>query len=184
MQIRCTYCQTMFAISREEKLAALEHMDEEKLKYYDAHCPKCRRANRVERFKLEVSYPTWRADLKAMAKTVGSGEGTSAGVKPAAQAPQSVQPKAAAVSVSSPKASPQKGKSPAAKAKAPGAKAKPAALKTSAAKVKTPAAKGKASPSKGKAPAAKAKAPVAVKKAPAAKGKAVPKAKPAVVKKK
>ena len=92
MQIRCTYCQTMFAISREDKLAALEHMDEEKLKYYDAHCPKCRRANRVERFKLELSYPAWRADLKAMTKTVGSAEGTSAGVKPAAQAPQPVQP--------------------------------------------------------------------------------------------
>ncbi len=99
MQIRCTYCQTMFAISREDKLAALEHMDEEKLKYYDAHCPKCRRANRVERFKLEVSYPTWRADLKAMTKTVGSAEGTSAGVKPAAQASQPVQPRATAAKV-------------------------------------------------------------------------------------
>jgi len=67
MQLRCTYCQTMFAIGREETLAALEHMDENHLIYYDAHCPKCRRANRVERLKLEFSYPGWRADLQAMA---------------------------------------------------------------------------------------------------------------------
>ena len=26
MQLRCTYCQTMFAISRDEMLAGLEHM--------------------------------------------------------------------------------------------------------------------------------------------------------------
>lgn len=68
MQLRCTYCQTMFAIGREETLAALEDMVENNLKYYDAHCPKCRRANRVERFKLEFSYPGWQADLQAMAK--------------------------------------------------------------------------------------------------------------------
>ena len=28
MQLRCTFCQTMFALSREEMLAALEHMEE------------------------------------------------------------------------------------------------------------------------------------------------------------
>ena len=28
MQLRCTYCQTMFAISRENMLADLEHMEE------------------------------------------------------------------------------------------------------------------------------------------------------------
>jgi hypothetical protein len=68
MQIRCTYCQTMFAINHEEMLSALEQMEEEKLKFYDAHCPKCRRANRIERLKLEFSYPNWRDDLKTMAK--------------------------------------------------------------------------------------------------------------------
>lgn len=86
MQLRCTYCQTMFAIGREETLAALEDMAENNLKYYDAHCPKCRRANRVERFRLEFSYPGWKADLQAMAKQaeaaapVPSGPGTPAPV--------------------------------------------------------------------------------------------------------
>jgi len=78
MQLRCTYCQTMFAIGREETLAALESMEENHLKYYDAHCPRCRRANRVERFRLEISYPTWKADLQAMASRAepsGPGEG-------------------------------------------------------------------------------------------------------------
>jgi phage FluMu protein Com len=68
MQLRCTYCQTMFAVSRDDMLAALEHMEENKQAYYDAHCPKCRRANRVERRKLELAYPTWKADIKAMTK--------------------------------------------------------------------------------------------------------------------
>lgn len=68
MQIRCTYCQMMFAINHEEMLAALEQMEEEKLKFYDAHCPKCRRANRIERLKLESAYPDWKEDLKKMVK--------------------------------------------------------------------------------------------------------------------
>ena len=72
MQIRCTFCQTMYAISHEETLAALEHMEEEHQTYYEAHCPRCRRATRVERFKLEASYPTWREDLKQMAKQAGT----------------------------------------------------------------------------------------------------------------
>lgn len=85
MQLRCTYCQTMFAISREDTLAALEHMAENNLKYYDAHCPKCRRANRVERFKVELSYPGWQADLKAMAKEAAKAEAVAE--KPPAKAP-------------------------------------------------------------------------------------------------
>jgi hypothetical protein len=68
MQLRCSYCQTMFAISHEETLAAIEHMADNNLKYYDAHCPNCRRANRVERFKLEASYPGWQAAIKSMVK--------------------------------------------------------------------------------------------------------------------
>jgi formate-dependent nitrite reductase cytochrome c552 subunit len=58
----------MFAISHEETLAAIEHMADNNLKYYDAHCPNCRRANRVERFKLEASYPGWQQAIKDMTK--------------------------------------------------------------------------------------------------------------------
>ena len=68
MQLRCTYCQTMFAISREDMLAALEHMDENQLIFYDAHCPKCRRANRVERARMERFFPDWKNAIKTMSK--------------------------------------------------------------------------------------------------------------------
>ena len=159
MQLRCTYCQTMYAISREDMLAALEHMDEEKLKYYDAHCPKCRRANRVERIKLELAYPAWKADLKAMAKAVAPGTGSAAEAKPA---------------------------SPAVKAPVPAPKAKAPAAKTAtpAAKAKAPASKAKAPAVKAKAPAPKAKASVVKTTTPAAKGTPPAKAKPAAAKKK
>jgi hypothetical protein len=58
----------MFNITRDEMLAGLEHMEEQKLAFYDAHCPKCRRANRVERAKMERFYPDWKKTLKSMAK--------------------------------------------------------------------------------------------------------------------
>ena len=68
MQLRCTYCQTMFNITQDEMLAGLEHMEEQKLTYYDAHCPKCRRANRVERARMERFFPDWKKAIKSMAK--------------------------------------------------------------------------------------------------------------------
>jgi phage FluMu protein Com len=68
MQLRCTYCQTMFSITQDEMLAGLEHMEEQKQTYYDAHCPKCRRANRVERSRMERFFPDWKKVIKTMAK--------------------------------------------------------------------------------------------------------------------
>lgn len=68
MNLRCMYCQTMFGISRENMLFALQSMKEEKLDHFEFHCPKCRRANRVERKRLELANPNWQATLKDMAK--------------------------------------------------------------------------------------------------------------------
>ena len=90
MQLRCTYCQTMFSVSQDEMLAGLEHMEEQKQAYYDAHCPKCRRANRVERARMERFFPEWKKAIKAMAK-----ESTQAGTvsdKPAVAAPAKALP--------------------------------------------------------------------------------------------
>jgi predicted nucleic acid-binding Zn-ribbon protein len=81
MQLHCTYCQNMFAISQEEMLAGLEHMEENKLTYYDAHCPKCRRANRVERARMERFFPEWKKVIKTMTKAADQAEGNP--VKPA-----------------------------------------------------------------------------------------------------
>ena len=74
MQLRCTYCQTMFAISQDEMLAALEHMQEHKQVYYDAHCPNCRRANRVERARMERFFPDWKNAIKKMARESAQSE--------------------------------------------------------------------------------------------------------------
>jgi hypothetical protein len=134
MQIRCTYCQTMFAISREDMLAALEHMEENKQIYYPAHCPKCRRANRVERARMERFFPEWKNAIKTMAKESALAE--NAAEKPASGS-VSVKavpaPKAAAIVEKKPAPKPKTNpaaaspKKPAAKASSP--KRKPAGKK-------------------------------------------------------
>ena len=63
MNIRCSFCQTPYAIGRAEKIAALQYMYAENLTHYDAHCPRCRRATPVLREKLEASLPDWRDAL-------------------------------------------------------------------------------------------------------------------------
>jgi len=70
------YCQTMFGISRENMIIALQSMEEENLDYYEFHCPKCRRANRVERKKLELANPNWQETLKEMDKEAAKAEKT------------------------------------------------------------------------------------------------------------
>ncbi len=74
MNLRCMYCQTMFGVSREVMLIGLQTMEAEKLTHYDIHCPKCRRANRVERKKLERANPNWQESLKQMAKEAAKAE--------------------------------------------------------------------------------------------------------------
>jgi phage FluMu protein Com len=174
MDLRCTFCQTMFALSRDDTLAALEHMEEHHQTYYDAHCPKCRRANRVERFKLEFSYPNWREVIAAKAKeTPVAAPIVTETTAPAPAAVPTPEPVAVAVphhkhshkpaatvvakpvekkATPAPKAKPAatsspKGKPAAKKAPAkPAPKAKPAAKKPAA----KPAVKKPAAPAKGK----------------------------------
>jgi phage FluMu protein Com len=74
MNLRCMYCQTMFGISREVMLIGLQTMEAENLTHYDVHCPKCRRANRVERKKLERANPNWQESLKQLAKETAKAE--------------------------------------------------------------------------------------------------------------
>jgi len=74
MNMRCMYCQTMFGVSRETMLIGLQAMEAEKLTHYDVFCPKCRRANRVERKKLELANPNWQETVKAMAKEATKAE--------------------------------------------------------------------------------------------------------------
>ena len=117
MNLRCSYCQTMFALGREAMLTALEQMEAEDLHHYDAHCPKCRRANSMSRDRLEKINPSWREALKEMQKQAAKAEKEGAAAieeKPATAA------KPVAAKTKSP------AKSAAAKKPAAAAKASPA----------------------------------------------------------
>ena len=74
MNLRCMYCQTMFGVSRDVMLVGLQTMEAENLTHYDIYCPKCRRANRVERRKLELANPNWQEKVKALAKETAKAE--------------------------------------------------------------------------------------------------------------
>lgn len=96
MNLRCMYCQTMFAIGRDEMVAALQTMEAENLHHYDAHCPKCRRANRVERKKLELANPNWQETLKEMGKAAANAEQKEAKTAKSATEAKATQKKTAA----------------------------------------------------------------------------------------
>jgi len=60
MQIYCTNCHKPFALGKQAIHLALDTMNEEGLNHYNAHCPHCRRANRVSRDALRHAAPEWR----------------------------------------------------------------------------------------------------------------------------
>jgi hypothetical protein len=68
MNIRCAFCQTPYTLSRVAMLDALQEVDSKNLTHYDAHCPRCRRATRIPRQKLEMAMPNWREELKQFEK--------------------------------------------------------------------------------------------------------------------
>jgi hypothetical protein len=68
MNIRCAFCQTPYTLSRVAMLDALQEVDSQNLTHYDAHCPRCRRATRIPRQRLETAMPNWRNELKAFEK--------------------------------------------------------------------------------------------------------------------
>ena len=68
MNIRCSFCQTPYTLSRVAMLDALQEVDSKKLTHYDAHCPRCRRATQIPRQRLEMAMPRWREELKQFEK--------------------------------------------------------------------------------------------------------------------
>jgi len=118
MNLRCMYCQTMFGISREAMLIGLQAMQAGGLSHFDFHCPKCRRANRVERAKLERANPNWQEAVKTLTiETAG-----------AVREPASVK---------------KEEKSDSSEEKAPSAEKKPAPKAKAAASARQSAQKGK-----------------------------------------
>jgi hypothetical protein len=68
MNIRCSFCQTPYTLSRVAMLDALQEVDANHLSHYDAHCPRCRRATPIVRQRLEMAMPNWRDELKEFEK--------------------------------------------------------------------------------------------------------------------
>ena len=64
MQLRCHNCHKPFALSKEAIYSALEKVTNENLKHFDAHCPHCRRVNRIARKQLERAAPGWIPETK------------------------------------------------------------------------------------------------------------------------
>ena len=67
MNLRCLYCQTPFTLGRVEMLTALVSMNDKSQNHYDAHCPRCRRANSISRQRMELFFPNWKEAAKQMA---------------------------------------------------------------------------------------------------------------------
>ncbi len=88
MNLRCSYCQTPFTIGRNQMLAALQFLQDEGLHHYDAHCPRCRKANQVSRDRLEHFFPNWQ---EALATAAAESPAEEAAAEPAAAEP-SVKP--------------------------------------------------------------------------------------------
>jgi hypothetical protein len=104
-------------------LSAIVTMNEKSQNHYDAHCPRCRRANSISRQRMELFFPNWQDAAKQAAAAA-----LKAPPAPPASAALKTEPLSKAVKTTS--------KKPA--AKVPAAKKPEAAKKTAVAK---PAAK-------------------------------------------
>ena len=67
MQIKCSYCTTPFAMSKEEAEIAIRQIVEEKQSFYNIHCPHCRRAIKVTKKQIQMFLPYRKLLDEAMA---------------------------------------------------------------------------------------------------------------------
>ena len=132
MNLRCLYCQTPFTLARTEMLTALVTMNERNQNHYDAHCPRCRRANSISRQRMELFFPNWREVAKQQASAPVADRAqpvlasTSLKTEPLPKPVKKVAVKTAST------------KKTAAEAVKPPAKKKPSASKPASAKKTTP----------------------------------------------
>lgn len=62
INLRCFSCQTQFQVKNEEVISALTTLQEEGLKYYNAICPRCGKANKVSKAQLKRAAPGWKPE--------------------------------------------------------------------------------------------------------------------------
>jgi hypothetical protein len=77
MNLRCIYCQTPFTLPRAEMLGAIVTMNEKHQSHYDAHCPRCRRANSISRQRMELFFPNWQDAAKQLASATAKAEASA-----------------------------------------------------------------------------------------------------------
>jgi hypothetical protein len=130
MNIKCSFCQMPYTLSRVQMLDALQEMNAHKLTHYDAHCPRCRRATPVQRTRMEIFFPNWRDALKqfeAEMKANPQPEAPLPARKPGAESTPAADSKVGAEPVgekSAPKAKPAEKSKALAKKSSPKAKKK------------------------------------------------------------
>ena len=154
MNIRCAFCQTPYTLSRVAMLDALQEVDSQNLSHYDAHCPRCRRATRIPRQRLEMAMPNWREELKQFEKEMKEHPQAEAPlptaettpVAEAAPAPEPAPKKAA--TNAKPAATPAASKPKTATRKTTSSAATKKSTATSSTKEKKPATKGTTKKSK------------------------------------
>jgi hypothetical protein len=59
INLRCINCHTPFSVKQDEIEAALTTVYAEGHKHYNAHCPRCGRANKVSKTQLHRAAPKW-----------------------------------------------------------------------------------------------------------------------------
>ncbi len=101
INLRCSFCQNLYTVSRNEIIAALQMVEAENLHHYDSHCPRCRHANPIPRERLEWAVPNWREVLKETASA--SGSATASTPAPAAPRPAPQPAPTTQLSASAPK---------------------------------------------------------------------------------
>lgn len=139
MLIRCAHCFTPFTLTPETIQLALDQIEDNGWKHYNAYCPRCGKPNVVGKEQLMRFAPEYAAENapKPISTPPAPAPKAAAPSRPAPAAKASAKPKAAA----KPKASAAKKKAKLKKA-AP-AKKKPAAKKAAKPKTKSGAKKKK-----------------------------------------
>jgi DNA-directed RNA polymerase alpha subunit len=67
LRVTCTHCHMPFIMNREALSAALEEVQREGYKHYNAYCPNCGRQNTVSRKQLVRAAPWWKPTAKKVA---------------------------------------------------------------------------------------------------------------------
>ena len=138
MLIHCQHCHTPFTLSHENILTALDQLEDNGWKHYNAYCPRCGRANVVGREQLMRFAPEWTPGglVSPRPEPVTAPPEEQTAPKPAAKPAPKAAPKTAKKAAKPAKKSAKPAvKKKAAKAKPkpkPKAKSKPPAKKKSA----------------------------------------------------